>query len=161
MLDLKALLSKILDMSLCDTIFTPILNGGGVGYARFKGIIGEISRYVCNTFVQHKLGWHDGHLKETRLCGAWNDLESNNGGGWKQYYRHIASRLATSDRCGVDGSRTKCYVNGCGYEILYQLSEWSVFGLQLWLSVVKQKFKYFWKLYVYNCITLERGCLAC
>ena len=135
--------------------------GGGVGYARFKGIIGEISRYVCNTFVQHKLGWHDGHLKEARLCGARNDLASNNRGGWKQYYRHIANRLATSDRCGVDGSRTKCYVNGRGYEILYQLSEWSVFGLQLWLSVVKQKFKYFWKLYVYNCITLERGCLAC
>ena len=29
MLDLKALLSKILNMSLYDTIFTPILNGGG------------------------------------------------------------------------------------------------------------------------------------
>ena len=41
MLDLKALLSKILNMSLYDTIFTPILNGGGVGYVRFKGFIGE------------------------------------------------------------------------------------------------------------------------
>ena len=46
MLDLKALLTKILNMSLYDIIFTPILNGGGVGYVRFKGIVSKNIKHL-------------------------------------------------------------------------------------------------------------------
>lgn len=151
---------KLLDW-LRERILTPIQNGGGVWYARFKGVVSEDIRYVCSTFLHRILGRHNSNIQETFWSRTLYDLESKDSGGWKQHYNHTTSRVATSGRCGLDSSCTKQYIEWCGFKVLYQLSKRSVCGLQLRFCLVKSRLEHLWKRHVCNRITSQRGCLAC
>lgn len=98
MLDLKALLSKILNMSLYDTIFTPILNGGGVGYVRFKGFVGKNIKCIC-----HQIKW------KLALCHTWTMVYR-----WICVYRLFNHRNCGWQRvskCYKQPNYTSCHVN--------------------------------------------------
>lgn len=151
MLDLKALLSKILNMSLCDTIFTPILNGGGVGYARFKGTISEdtfmpkITDYIQRGYIKRR-----GIIKRS----------------WYNVYhcQRTRSRWIQNVRRNIFKNQWQCMV-----KLLRQYWQWCVEWCGQCLDTQHfNRLKHHWLCHdrriVYTkrpLLVFERGCLAC